>query len=267
MLTNNEIKALKALSRSKERGRRGLFVAEGSKLVGELLGAFACEMLVATEGRMSELRERLSMLPPQFRPQRLEVVPESFDFARISSLVQPQGVLATFALPQVADLLETFAELSILLDEVQDPGNMGTIIRTADWFGVRELYLSPGCVDPFSPKVVQATMGALSRVRLHRLTAVEDLLRSYPGEVFGTFLGGESLYGAQLQPSLEHPVLIVMGNEGKGISPVVESFVHRRITIPAFPLGAAHTESLNVGIATAIVLSEIRRSSLSPAMP
>lgn len=260
MLTNSEIKALKALSRSRERTRQGLFVAEGAKLVSELLGSFSCTMLVVSESRLQEIQQCLSHLSPQSRPNLLEVVPDSFDFARISSLVQPQGVLATFELPRMHEKLTQSSDLSILLDEVQDPGNMGTIIRTADWFGVKDIYLSSGCVDPFSPKVVQATMGALARVHLHRLPCVEKFLRGYQGEICGTFLGGELLYRAELRPSLEHPTLIVMGNEGKGISPIVEGFVHRRITIPAFPIGAAHTESLNVGVATAIVLSEIRRT-------
>lgn len=267
MLTNNEVKSLKALSRSRERAREGVFVAEGAKLVGELLGAFTCRMLVTSEERMPELREKLDTLSPKWLPNRLEVVADSFDFSRISSLVQPQGVLATFELPQDGELPNSYTDLSLLLDEVQDPGNMGTIIRTADWFGVRDIFLSPGCVDPFSSKVVQASMGALAHVRLHKLSSVETLLHRYPGEVCGTFLGGEGLYDTVLTPTQERPLLIVMGNEGKGISPLVESFVHRRITIPAFPLGASHTESLNVGVATAIVLSEVRRGQIVSDKP
>lgn len=261
MLTNADIKFIRGLSKARSRAEEGLFVAEGPKLVSELLGAFPCRLLIASERLRSSLSSWLSGLPPEMYPQRIETVPDSFDFSRISSLVEPQGVVSLMEIPREGLQSTPSSPLALLLDEVQDPGNMGTIIRTADWFGVETIYLSPGCADPFAPKVVQATMGALARVRLIKLDDVAAWLDKYSGVICGTFLEGSSLYRASLSPSPASPVLVVMGNEGRGISPTVENRVHRRLTIPAYPNEGRHAESLNVGIATAIILSELRRPS------
>lgn len=259
MLSKSELKDIRSLHEAKGRSAQRRFVAEGIKLTGEMLGAFPCELLLIGEAVASEVKKHLQRLPEGDRPQRLEVVPESFDWSRISSLRQPQPLLGVFALPEeVATLSTPTSGLSLLLDRIQDPGNLGTIIRTADWFGVKHIYLAPGTADPFAPKVVQATMGALGRVRLHRLKDSIAFLRSFDGVRVGAFLGGEDLYTANFSEQ-GRPTLIIMGNEGQGIHPNLEPFIDRRLTIPPYPLERAHTESLNVAIATALILGELRR--------
>ena len=259
MLSKAELKTLKSLHESKGRSAERLFLAEGLKLIAELLGAYSCALLVVSEELESEVKALLSTYPPKEYPKRIEVVPRSFEWGRISSLRQPQGAMAAFSLPEMNEgFPPTPSGLSIFLDRVQDPGNLGTILRTADWYGVRDVFLAPGTADPYAPKVVQATMGALARVRLHRLSEPLSFLRKYEGELLGTFLGGEDLYTAKL-PSSDASALLIMGNEGQGIQPEIEALVQRRLTIPPYPRGGGHTESLNVAIATAILLSELRR--------
>jgi TrmH family RNA methyltransferase len=153
---------------------------------------------------------------------------------------------------------ETSTTLSLLLDEVQDPGNLGTIIRTADWFGVRDIFCLPGTADCFNPKVVQATMSALARVRVHYFASKDDVctwLKAYKGPIYGTFLEGENIYATQLQT----PAVLVMGNEGRGVSSEVAALVTHKLLIPHFASDGQHVESLNVSVATAICLSELRR--------
>jgi RNA methyltransferase, trmH family len=186
-------------------------------------------------------------------------VPESFDWGRISSQRQPQPLLGVFALPQEDEGSPIASGVSLLLDRIQDPGNLGTIIRTADWFGIEHLYLAPGTADPFAPKVVQATMGALTRVKIHRLSDTVTFLKGFSGPRLGTFLGGEDLYTTELPTGKDEPVLLIMGNEGQGIHPDLELHIDRRITIPPYPAENSHTESLNVAIATALLLGELRR--------
>ncbi len=259
MLSKSELKDIRSLHEAKGRSAQRRFVAEGIKLTGEMLGAFPCELLLVGEAVALEVKEQLRSLPEGDRPQRLEVVPESFDWSRISSLRQPQPLLGVFTLPEVVATLSTpTSGLSLLLDRIQDPGNLGTIIRTADWFGIEDIYLAPGTADPFAPKVVQATMGALGRVRLHRLRDSAEFLSAFDGVRIGTFLGGEDLYQADFYQE-DRPTLIIMGNEGQGIHPDLEPFIDRRLTIPPYPLERAHTESLNVAIATALILGELRR--------
>ena len=261
MLSKAELKELKALHDAKGRTAEGAFLAEGIKLTGELLGAFDCRLLVGTSESLQALAPLLRQLPSGKRPQRIEEVGESFDWSRVSSLRQPQPLIAVFALPEPASsqaFLPPEGSLSLLLDRVQDPGNLGTILRTADWFGVKDIYLAPGTADPFAPKVVQATMGALARVRLHRLSDTESFLEQFEGTVIGTFLGGEDLYEASF-PAPPERLLLIMGNEGQGIHPSLAPHIDRRVTIPPYPRSQEHTESLNVAIATALLLGELRR--------
>lgn len=258
MLSKADQKRIKALQERKARAAEGCFVAEGLKLTEELLGHFACELLVLPEQRYPELEPLLKGLPQGTTPQRLELVPESFDWTCISGLKQPQPQLAVLRLPQLSAPKEPEG-LCLFLDRVQDPGNLGTILRTADWFGIEHIYLAPGTADPFAPKVVQATMGALTRVQLHRLRDTTAFLEGFQGERLGTFLGGEDLYSATLPTGQDAPVLLIMGNEGQGIHPDLEPYIDRRITIPPYPIERTHTESLNVAIATALLLGELRR--------
>lgn len=263
MLSKSELKELRSLHDAKGRTSQGAFLAEGAKLVTELLGAFPCRLVIGDGTSLSNLSSSLRQLPPALRPARVEEVAESFDWGRISSLRQPQPLVAVFALPEAfvwqGEQPRT-GTLSLLLDRVQDPGNLGTILRTADWFGVEDIYLAPGTADPFAPKVVQATMGALARVRLHRLPSTADFLQAFDGTTLGTFLGGEDLYEASF-PLPPERLLVIMGNEGQGIDPALLPFIDRQVTIPPFSKGREHTESLNVAIATALLLGELRRRS------
>ena len=168
----------------------------------------------------------------------------------------PQSVVALFKKPTYQlDYKSLGSQLSLMLDTVQDPGNLGTIIRIADWFGIENVICSKETVDVYNPKVVQATMGALSRVRVHYLD-LEKMLQDLKGvPVFGTFLEGDDIYEETLPPS----GIIVMGNEGNGISSNVKKYVDRKLYIPNFPQSRDTSESLNVAVATAIVCSEFRR--------
>ncbi len=244
MLSKNRIKWLRGLQLKKNRTAEGVFVAEGPKLVGELLAAgFECVYLAATEVQDSWRIET-------------EIVTED-ELRRVSSVETPQGVLAVLRQPHYDVKLSEVASqrLCLLLDGVQNPGNLGTIVRLADWFGIGDVFCIGGCADLYNPKTVQATMGALAHVRVHYNIGVEDLEGGdFP--VYGTFLDGENLYGKRL----ENRGVIVMGNEGRGISPEVERRVTDRLWIPSY--SDCHVESLNVAIATAVVCAEFRRRSL-----
>lgn len=253
-LTKNVIKEIRALEQRKGRREQSAWLAEGNRMVGDLLsaGAFACLRLVATSEWWNE--------HPEFAYKAKEsyLVTKS-EMERVSLLQAPQDVLAVFALPNAeSKTLNEVSDLCILLDEVQDPGNLGTIIRTADWFGVRDIYCAPGTADCFSPKVVQATMSALARVRLHYFESKEQecgWLKMQKCPIYGTFLEGTDVY----RTLLTTPSVLVMGNEGRGVSDEVSKLVSDKVLIPHFSTDGNHVESLNVGIATAICLSEIRR--------
>ena len=181
------------------------------------------------------------------------------DLKRVSTVETPQGVLAVFRQPKYeVDALKVMKEgLCLALDEVQNPGNLGTIVRLADWFGIHDVFCSQGCADLFNPKTIQATMGALAHVRVHyyKLEKVLEEVRNEGVAEYGTFLNGENMYEQRLQAT----GIIVMGNEGRGISPEVERCVTHRLTIPSW--SDNHVESLNVAIATAVVCAEFRRKT------
>lgn len=258
-LTRNIIKEVRALDTRKGRREQSAWLAEGRRMVGDLLEAraFRCLRLFATDDWWQE--------HPQFSGTSADVAAECYtvsqaELGRLSLLQAPQDVMAVFALPDApaSGMVTEASGLSILLDEVQDPGNLGTIIRTADWFGVRHIYCTPGTADCFAPKVVQATMSALARVRLHYFGSRDEAcawLSASPLPVYGTFLDGHDIYHTQLQPE----GILVMGNEGRGVSAEVAACVSHRLLIPHFATDGQHVESLNVSVATAICLSEIRR--------
>lgn len=260
MITKRDLELVRSLSASRERSMRRLFLAEGVRLVGDMLGTLPIELLVIGEELYPELEARLSALPEGYRPRRIEVVDRGFAWRRLSHQTTPQPLLALFDLPS-HDLREAVgAGLILMLDRVQDPGNMGTIIRSADWFGVEHILLTDGCADPYAPKVVQSTMGALSRVKLHPLGERGDhLLAGYEGSVLGTLLEGENIYRSTL-PRGHESALLLMGNEGNGIAPYLEPYLTHRLTIPSFATHGSGAESLNVAIAASICLSELRRS-------
>lgn len=261
MLTKRDIEYIRSLHKPKGRAEAGQFIAEGVRLVHDSLGAFGCALLIYTDEHAEVLELALKRLTHQMHPRRIEVADKHFDLKRLSAQQTPQSVIAIFDLPQPADLEETHLGLTLLLDHVQDPGNVGTIIRTADWFGIRHVMLTSGCADPFAPKVVQSTMGALSRVQIHRLE--NDgiaFISSYPGHVMGALLNGDNIYTANLPHChSDTPRLLIVGNEGNGINPSLEPYIAQRLTIPCLATEGMGAESLNVGIATAICLSELCR--------
>ncbi|NLV53020.1 MAG: RNA methyltransferase [Bacteroidales bacterium] len=256
MISKNRIKYVHSLEMKKYRKKEGVFVAEGHKLVGDLLesGSFACKYLMATD---EWLEQNKNLLEESLKHVEMNQVTED-ELRKVSFQEKPQQVLAIFEQPEyVVDVNEEANKnLCLVLDDVQNPGNMGTIVRMADWFGIEHVFCSIGCADIYNPKTVQATMGAMARVQVHYVD-IPEMLKNLDKKipVYGTFLDGENLY----QKELENRGLIVMGNEGKGVSEVVESFVNERLFIPNYPEGRKTSESLNVAIATAIICAEFRR--------
>lgn len=249
MISKNRIKEIKQLELKKYRRRTGLFVAEGHKLVLDLLSAFRPVYFAATEEWLQQNRRLLpsGVVCDSVTPDELQ---------RASLQQNPQNILALFQIPEQESSLQTAASegLVLALDGVQDPGNLGTIVRLADWFGIDHVFCSPQSADIFGPKAVQATMGALARVQVHYIELTEEL-RKFSGHIYGTFLDGDDIYAAPLSPA----GIIVMGNEGNGVSPEVGALVNARLFVPPFPPGKATSESLNVAVATAIVCAEFRR--------
>ena len=248
MISKNKIKYIRSLELKKNRNKEGKFVAEGFKVVDDLLALQPADLIVATQ-------EWLHGKHLAAQTEVIEVTEE--ELKKVSFLQHPQQVLAVFRQAQDGDFSINTQELSLALDGVQDPGNLGTIIRMADWFGITHIYCSQDTDDVYNPKVVQATMGSIARVKVeygNLLALVESLPADVP--VYGTLLDGDNIY----QQQLENRGLIVMGNEGKGISPALAKKVNRRLLIPNFPEGRATADSLNVAIATAITCSEFRRT-------
>ncbi len=238
MISKNQIKFVKQLEQKKYRQREGAFVAEGPKVVGDLLMAkYSPIHLFATEewATANNKQDCLIVTPDELR--------------KLSFLQHPQQVLAVFRMPSYSKLQTS--SLTLALDGIQDPGNLGTIIRIADWFGINTIVCSEDTADAWNPKVVQATMGSIARVSMI-YTNLEEYLSHATLPVCGTLLDGDNIYTQELP----HEAIIVMGNEGNGISPAIRQMVTHRLLIPQFRPGA---ESLNVAIATAITCSEFRR--------
>ncbi len=230
VISKNKIKLIHSLETKKGREKAGLFVAEGPKVVNDLLHAgFTAE----------------------------NIFEDIEDIKKISFLQHPQSMLGVFKLPRNEHYTEfSITQLVLALDAVQDPGNLGTIIRVADWFGIKDIFCSLDTADCWNPKVVQATMGSIARVRLHYVDLnkmVESLPADYP--IYATLLDGENIY----KQELSHHGMIVMGNEGKGISPILRTKINRKLYIPNYSSNEDTAESLNVAIATSIVCAEFRR--------
>lgn len=250
MLSKNKIKYIHSLELKKNRKEAQAFLAEGHKLVGDLLEHFPCQLIVATS---QWLRSHHNIQADEV----IEVTEE--ELSRASLLKTPQEVLAVFRQPHYTfNPAIAKEQLCLALDDVQDPGNLGTIVRIADWFGIHHIFCSTGTADIYNPKTIQATMGAIARVRLHYCNLPETIGRLHDVPVFGTFLDGKNIYTQELS---NHGI-IVMGNEGKGISPEMSRLINRRLLIPNFPQGCETSESLNVAVATAITCSEFRRRVL-----
>ena len=248
-ISNNEIKRIKSLQQKKFRDETGLFVVEGEKMV--------------EEARRSGLKVENIYYRDQIGQEAME---------RISSLSSPSPVLAVVRKPEdvyVADSDDLKSLISdkglyLGLDTIRDPGNLGTILRIADWFGVDAVFATRDTVDVFNPKVVQATMGAIFRVKMHYvdLPALSETVLTAGGKVYGTFLDGRNMYRLDLDPGLTSPVMIVTGNESEGISDRMEELVSDRLYIPPYPADSPGSESLNAAVATALTGAEFRRRTL-----
>lgn len=251
-INNGIIKAVSSLSQKRHRDEQGLFVAEGWKCVRDTWGAFPCRWLIATRAWHDQHGTA------QHHPHL--VIAQKRHMERLTQFSTPPDVIAVYEKPEHSvNAGQVRRSLNIVLDNVQDPGNLGTIVRLADWFGIYDIFCSVGTVDVFNHKVVQATMGAIARVRVHYcdLTALLDEYSDLPA--MGTFLDGENIYRAELPEC----GFIIFGNEGQGIGRKVAEKVTQRLTIPPMTSNpAGRSESLNVGMAAAITLSELRRGKL-----
>ena len=252
MLSKNKIKLIQSLNRKKDRDESGLFLIEGKKMVEEALQSdFIIETLVCTDGFLN--------LHPQIGSRVNEIIESDSESIQKASLLQnPQDSLALIRLP--ADIkpdMNLQNDLVLAFDFIQDPGNLGTILRIADWFGIRTIICSENTVDVFNPKVVQASMGAIFRVNTW-YTCLEDFLSKAIEKlipVYGTFLEGQDIYAEKLSSN----GIIILGNEGNGISDPIRKLVTHNLYIPSFSSDGNKPESLNVAIATAICCSEFRR--------
>lgn len=248
-LSKNRIKYIRSLELKKHRNADGVFIAEGPKLIEDLLGKFDCTFIAGTTSWIKE--------HPGIKAGEIIEVTQD-ELSRISLLKAPQQVLGIFKQPDYSfstDVLKN--ELCIGLDDVQDPGNLGTIIRLADWFGIENIFCSQGTADAFNPKTIQATMGAIARVKIHYTPLKELIGKADKINVYGTFLEGENIYNEKLANN----GLLIMGNEGKGISKELEQLITKKLYIPNYPMDRGTSESLNVAVATAIACAEFRRQA------
>ena len=252
MISKNKIKLIKSLAQKKYRIKENLFLVEGNKMVNELLASdFDIKTIICTKQFSDSNKNILS--------EGIEtIITSQQEIQKVSLLKTPQQALAVCSIPVPKYTNIIPQQLTLLLDGVQDPGNLGTIIRIADWYGISTIYASPATADIFNPKVIQASMGAFLRVNLYYIKPEEILLEAQNNNIpiYGTFLEGENIY----EQTLTKEGIIIMGNEGKGISHKLEKFISQKILIPSFPTGQEkNSESLNVSIATAIVCSEFKR--------
>jgi TrmH family RNA methyltransferase len=255
MLSKSTIRSIRSLKTAKFRETSGLFVAEGTKTVLDLLeSSLAIHGVYATQDWLDRFSERLRIVA-----DRCVTITDK-EMEAISFLVTPQDVLAVVRIPNTILVPSSLAdELVLMLDEIRDPGNLGTIIRTADWFGIRHILCSQGCVDAFNPKVVQSSMGSIARVNVYYLALKDFLdLRDPPLTVYGCLLEGKDIRHAKL----EQKGIILLGNESTGISPELLPFIQVRLTIPSFSSNAgtayASAESLNAAQACSIVCFAFR---------
>lgn len=239
MISNNEIKLITSLQQKKYRIKHGLFVAEGEKLILDLM-----------ESGMKVHSFYTTQMTPEFNISPILI--SQNELQKISSLKNSNGWLAVFEIPHFEAVDQN--ELILALDAIRDPGNLGTIIRLCDWFGVSNLICSEDTVDCFNPKVVQATMGSIARVGIHYLS-LESFLKDSSLPIYGAVLSGTTIY----EQKLPEAAILVMGSEAHGISENIASYISHTITIPQFGLGK-RAESLNVASATAVLLSEFRRT-------
>jgi len=247
MISKSKIKLFNSLKLRKYRKKHGLFIAEGQKIIKDLiLSGLKVEYIISEENNYKE-----NTLQAEF------IQSTQNEIKNISSLKTPTDAIAIFEIPKYEiDYNNIENELVLFCDNIQNPGNLGTIIRTADWFGIKNIICTQDTVDAFNPKVVQASMGAIGRVKVHYVNA-ENFFNKVNEEieVYGTFLEGENIYKTELSKN----GIIVIGNEGKGISDELLKYISKKIHIPNYSENKSKSESLNASIATAIVCAEFRR--------
>lgn len=238
MVNKSQLKLIKSLQQKKYRNEHSLFVIEGVKSIIELLSSkLSLFKLFGTKEHIAN-----------FLNYKIEVI-SAVDLKKISALQNPSGVLAVFKIPKPT-LIDT-NDWVLVLDNVRDPGNLGTIIRLCDWFGIENIVCSKETVDCYNPKVIQATMGSIARINIVYKDLEEFLIKTNK-PIYGAFLEGNSIYETAFLKS----GILVIGNEANGISTKIEAIIKKKITIPQFGIQSA--ESLNVATATAIFLSELR---------
>ncbi len=252
MLSKNKIKLIQSLNRKKDRDESGLFLAEGNKMAEEALRSdYSIETLVCTAQFASQ--------HPEIHHRVSELIEADKELIQKASLLQnPQEALAIIRQPVIErPNLAPDTELYLALDFIQDPGNLGTILRIADWFGIGTIICSENTVDVFNPKVVQASMGAIFRIKTVYINLENLLFETLKSQVpvYGTFMNGNNIYTEPLTSN----GIVVLGNEGNGISDQISNLVTHKLTIPTFSTNASKSESLNVAIAASICCSEFRR--------
>jgi len=242
MLSKNQIKLITSLHQKKYRNKYNFFVAEGVKVVNEfLISSIKLEHLFCTDDFLYQISE-----------EKVQHISEK-ELEKISLLKSPNKVVGIFNIPIQTEII--YKGFTLVLDDINDPGNLGTIIRLCDWFGIENIVCSKSTVDCYNAKVVQATMGSLSRVNINYLDIVE-FLKNSDSPIYGAAMNGKNIY----KTSMEKNAILVMGNEANGISNAVSNLIGENLTIPRFGKNQ-QTESLNVATATAILLSEFKRNS------
>lgn len=246
-LSKNKTKYIRSLGEKKFRNEHNTFVAEGTKLVLDLLGSCRCQLIAALPSVLS--------VHPGLKAE--EIIPaDENELKKATFLKTAPQIIGVFYRPSHTIEKTDFSDkLSLALDGIQDPGNMGSIVRIADWFGIEHIICSHDTADVFNPKTVQATMGAIARVKVFYTDLTDFLQQQSHFPIYGTFLEGEDIYSA----SLAHNGFIVMGSEGKGIGSETEKLINKKLFIPNYPEGRTTSESLNVATATAITCAEFRR--------
>jgi len=251
-LSKSKIKFFNSLKIKKYQQQNSLFLAEGNKIVGEALQSdYDIQTIIASKEWF--INHKNSNTSAEL------IEANELELAKISSLQTPNHVLAIMKIPEFKiDKQAIISSLSLVLDDIQDPGNMGTILRIADWFGIKNVICSMNTVDVYNPKVIQSTMGAFLRVKTHYIN-LDSLLHGYANlpdfPIFGTYPEGKNIFIEKLS----NTGFIIMGNESKGISQSIEPFIRQRLMIPGYPENKQGAESLNVSIAAGIICAEFRR--------
>jgi TrmH family RNA methyltransferase len=257
MLSINQSKLIRSLQQKKYRKKHGMFIIEGEKIIADLTvsGVLNTENTVLNCATIDWI-ENTVLIGEEIKSRFIEV--EYDEIKKLSSMKTPPKVFSLARIPQLEFSTEMLrSDLCLAFDYIRDPGNLGSIIRTADWFGIKNIFCSKDSVDAYNPKVVQASMGGIMRVNVHYLDLPElfSKINSLHIPIYGTVMDGDDFYDAQVKT----PGLLVFGNESKGISEELNEFFRSKIRIPDYPKGETGSESLNIAASVAVICSEVRR--------